>query len=567
MILFTLIRTNLLRLFGSRKSSILILLLPCLLFLLVGLAYQTSSLQSIAVSSYVQGNSAFSSSFIDNLKLRNFEVDPASDELDCISSVKLGLSRACLVFGYQDPPNITFYVDYSNMNLIGDIQGGFNDAKQDYTTRYGLNYTAQLMDRLRAAKKEVDASRPVIVTFATQQDQVNKKLDALTANLAGLTVEFDRSLPDKVASQLNSSNVVSLFKSVNTLKAKVDEEFTFAAQNVSRELDRSAIADSDKQRVKQVVYDAKERVRSASDAFRVTTELTQQDIESFRRSTESFTKNLEEAKESLIRLDNLKVDARKSIRALQADMNANLLQLIMMQNSLNKISTLSDDPLIRDSTSVYDPFPISMRPITQSSSPRLQGVYSSIMVLLLLLSGTILGSTLYVLDVQSPAKLRNSLVPMGNFTYFLGLLLSCVLLLAIQALFMMVLVIFFIGVGSWMTALIGLGILLLLCVFASALGMALGALLVSEQVACLVSTIFVLAMLLFSDVVLPLEAMPGGSALLVSYNPLTLAGDMLKRMFVFGQDIGTQSGSIGLLGLYALLAIIAFLVFSRRKPI
>lgn len=567
MVLLTLIKTNLRRLASDRGGSLVVLFLPSLLFLLAGLAYESGDVGPIPISVYVASENGFSDGFLSSLGERGFRVEKAGDELDCAQNVKLQRARGCLTFGYESPPNITFYVDYTNMHIASDIQESFNAAAGEYSDSFGQNYTVILADRLRAAKKEVDASRPVIVTFATQQDQVNKKLDAITGSLQDIKVELDPEIARSLSTKLNASNLVSLFRSINDLKTKVDSEISFAASNISRELDLSAISETDKQRIKQVMYDVKERVRNANDAFQVTTQVTQKDLDAFKSSTDQIIKDIAYAKEQMDKLDSLKSDARKSIRSLQADMNANLLQLIMMQNALNKISTLSDDPILRQAGDIYNPLPISIRPIAGSAKDPLQALYPSMMVLLLLLTGLLLGSTMFMVDAHSPAKARNAMMPVGRFTYQFGLISSAMILLLCQGLVMLGLVVFFIGIKSWIFFVYGFGILSLVSLLACLLGMAVASWFDSEEASSLLCMGLVFLFFILSDMVLPIESMPSYLAYFTAFNPLIVAGGILKRLLIFNLDLSTQVIPLMVLAASTILSGALLFFGVRRKAL
>ncbi|MEK6874146.1 MAG: ABC transporter permease [Nanoarchaeota archaeon] len=564
MIQTTLIKTNLRRLLATKATTLVILLGPLLIFILAGFAYESSQLTNIPIATYAAKPSQFTNSFISGLKSRNIHTNSYNDEQLCIDAVRKGTARACLSFGWEEPPNITFHVDYTNLYVVGEISNIFSDTNADYTTRLGINYTRQLLERLKAAKEEIEKSRPIIVTFATQQEQINRELDTITGNLGALSVELDEALPTKVSNQLNSSNVVFLFENINGLKNRIDAQFRAAAENVSKQLDASAISETDKQRIKQILEDAKERLRTTGDEFRITSELSQQDISNFKSLTDSLVKNIRKAHDELEKLDSLKFESRKAIKDLQKEMNNNLLSLILMQNTFNKISALASDTNLQNAAVGYSPLQVSIKSLLSPHEPKLKSVYPQLLVLMLLLSGTLLSSILIILERESPAQVRNQLMPVSIYEYTMANFFTIAILLFIQTSIIILLAGMFVGISSVLSIFYAILTVVIITAFATALGTAIGSLIRTEQGAIICATILILGMLMISDTFLPIETLPTGLVIATDYNPYYIAAGTMKRILLFDVDITTQIVPITILILYTLVCA-GIAIASRRR--
>ncbi|MBI4448507.1 ABC transporter permease [Candidatus Woesearchaeota archaeon] len=564
MIPTTFITTPLRRIITTRSTLIAIILGPFLIFLLAAFAFENPELQQIPITTSIEEEGSFSRSFVATLESKNFRIRPSTDQNTCIESVQSGDTRACVRI--DSSQHVTLFVDPTNTNIIAQIHNAFGDATDDYTTRAGLNYTTQLLEKLKDARAHVDASRPIITTFATQQEHVNRQLDEITGNLQTLTVDLDESLPSEVTKNLNQTNVLAMYRSVQDLRNSIDAQFRETTENVSRQLDQSAISEIDKQRIKQILADSKEGLRTTGDQFRISSELTQHDLEAFKTSTDSLVRNIQEANAQLERLDTLKAEARSNIRTLQTEMNTNLLQLILMQNALNRISSITDDTLAANPTGalgVYQPVPTRIEAVIHTKSPRLHSTYPALLALIILLAGSTLACTMALLESQSPATARNRMIPASKLSRYVGIFCATMIILIAQTSIILVLAALFVGIPS-ITALMG-GIIsiLLIAALATIVGFAIAAATTSETAGILTCIVVTMSLFLISDSFVPIEALPTGLASATHYNPYFAATQMLKHTLLLGAPLSTEWASMLTLTGYCIILI----GFSSRKTI
>src|SRR3989344_6802632 len=124
--LLCIIKKNIKLILRSRSSSLIIILGPLLVILLLGVAFNTSSLHGLKVGVYSPSYSDLSNSIVTQLKDDQFDVVKIDNEETCVGDVKNGEVHVCTIL----PPdlkvesgdrNIIFYADFSRINLVGIV--------------------------------------------------------------------------------------------------------------------------------------------------------------------------------------------------------------------------------------------------------------------------------------------------------------------------------------------------------------------------------------------------------------------------------------------------------------
>ncbi|MEK6841149.1 MAG: hypothetical protein AABX45_00970, partial [Nanoarchaeota archaeon] len=100
--LFEIIKKNIKLLIRSKSSALIVLLGPLALMLLIGLAFNTSSLFDIKVGTYSASYSELSNSIVEKLQDEQFKVVKVQDEQRCIEMIKTGELHVCTIF----PPDL-----------------------------------------------------------------------------------------------------------------------------------------------------------------------------------------------------------------------------------------------------------------------------------------------------------------------------------------------------------------------------------------------------------------------------------------------------------------------------
>src|SRR3989344_3072209 len=174
-----LVKKNAQNLIRSKAGSLVVILGPLLIIFLAGLAFDNSNVYAVKVGIYRPDNASVTARFTEQLK-DQFKVQEFASELECIDAVRNTDTAVCMRFaenfsiGVPTKNQVTFYIDYSRINLLGVIE---------------------------FTKKEVQKERDALIRLTTQNELVNKNTQDLLAELGDidLSVETEFSL-DNVTS-------------------------------------------------------------------------------------------------------------------------------------------------------------------------------------------------------------------------------------------------------------------------------------------------------------------------------------------------------------------------------
>src|SRR3989344_8325323 len=96
--LLEIIKKNIKLLIRSRSSALIVLFGPLVLMLLIGLAFNTSSLFDIKIGTYSSSYSELSNSIVNVLKDEQFKVTEVENEQKCVDMIKTGELHVCTIF-------------------------------------------------------------------------------------------------------------------------------------------------------------------------------------------------------------------------------------------------------------------------------------------------------------------------------------------------------------------------------------------------------------------------------------------------------------------------------------
>lgn len=156
----------------SKSSALIVILGPLLLISLVGLAFSSTKPYAIDVSVYADNYTNLTESLLAKLDESQFRVTKFDTNESCVNEVKVGGSNICMIF----PPdldiradttnNITFFVDYSKINLVWMVLDTISSRIQARSSEISMDLTTDLLNRLKYTETEIDKNVPAIVDLA-----------------------------------------------------------------------------------------------------------------------------------------------------------------------------------------------------------------------------------------------------------------------------------------------------------------------------------------------------------------------------------------------------------------
>ena len=181
------IKKNLKVLFRSKASALIIILGPLLVIFLAGLAFDNTNVYRVNIGVYSESYNALSESFMENLAENRFKVEKYDNEEICVDAIKDGVVHTCVIFspdftiGDQTKNEITFYIDYSRINLVYMVMETLSEKISSRSSELSLGLTTELVDTIAVAEQEIGSIKQTIVALTTQNEGIGKDTLPLTA--------------------------------------------------------------------------------------------------------------------------------------------------------------------------------------------------------------------------------------------------------------------------------------------------------------------------------------------------------------------------------------------------
>ena len=162
--LFVMIKKDFKLLTRSRASALIVLLGPLAIILLVGFAFNSSSLYNIRIASYSESYSDLSNSITSSLQDQQYSVTKVNSIELCKNGVKYGDYHICVIFpkdlniGNQDN-TITIFVDQSRTNLASLITNTITEKVASKSTELGISLTTDMLSIFEKTKKAMEEKK------------------------------------------------------------------------------------------------------------------------------------------------------------------------------------------------------------------------------------------------------------------------------------------------------------------------------------------------------------------------------------------------------------------------
>lgn len=506
----SIIAKNIMILIRSKSSALVVILGPLLIVVLVGLAFNSSSIYDVKIGVYSDSYSELSSSIIEQLDGKQYSIEKAESRDICIGKIKKSEYDMCLVFSADMAVNnnkinkITFYVDYTRVNLVYAIMDDIASKLSKTTDRLSLELTQTLVSQLDATKDELAKKISSVTALGANNRNIYTKIVNLNSKLMNVNLSYDDNMRvDNIITQLNQAKAVA------------------AAQNKSiAELDVALARANDLQtKINWAVYNIK---------------TTKEDLE----------KNSEE------------------LVGIQAVLDSDMKSIDDIKSSVSKITAGIESLNVTTAEAIAMPIQTDVQPIITEQT-FLSRLFPTFLVLILMFVCITLAVTLVLNEKNTNAYFRNFITPTRDFVFIMGTYLTCVLIVFVQIAIIIYIIRYFLSdavISNLTTSYFPLFLIASLFIL---MGMAIGYLFNSQETAILASLFVVSASLFFSNTILPLETVSGYLQWLAAINPFVLGEEILKKILVFGFSLTDVKDLLW--GLAEYIAVMAIIVYASLK--
>lgn len=509
--IFAMIKKDFKLLLRSKTSSLIVILGPLILILLLGLAFNTSSIYDIKIGTYSESYSELANNLIQNLNDQQYMTIKTDSEQKCIDKVKFGEYHVCAVFPadmqVSNEANnlIKFYVDKSKMNVAYLISGTIFSKVVSESSKISRSLTGEILSVVDSTKTTLSSNNERLSGLITKNKENAEKVVNLKTDFDALDLSLD----------VNSVNITALEKGVD----KVQNQTNLSNSNL----------------------------RPITDAI------------------DDLAIGLAILKDEVKNSISLKSRTLTSLGEIKSLITDEGIAMSNIQTDVSSVLTNINNIAVTNTENIVDPIKTTIEPVS-SEKTHLSYMFPTLIVLIIMFISLLLSSSMIMREKIAKAYFRNFITPTNDLWFLIAGYLTNMFIVMLQVLIIIGVVVYFTNITATIIVLNLLAILVVVCSVFVLVGTLIGYLFNSEETSTLGAISLGSIMLFFSSTVLPIETLPAYIREIVKYNPFVLSENLIRKVLLFGETVQTLYVPILILvGFCVVLFILSWITREVRK--
>ncbi len=560
--LFELIKKNFKLLVRAKVSSLVIFIGPLLLVSLLGLAYSQSSAFTLTASVYSESYSELSESLMTKMDNQDFRVIRQDSLESCVGSVKMKEAEACIMFPpgmevKEDSTNeITFYVDYSQINLVWVMLDVMSARVSERSEELSEELTSDLLDRMLFVEEKLHSGEATLDSIRDAGNSIRNASGTMSKGFSRLDISVDFSGIDIDDTKNVTDRISSLLSHMKAAAANMSDEVDSAVDSIegSASAAQGMINDSDVMEELDDIDDAADEVQDAVDNVTaiIDSDVTNAsgDVAAVGAALESISATLSATKSKISDVKKRRDDLLPEFERVESSIDSMISDIESLQGTLDEALQRVSVAKGKSADSIVSPITTRIEPVATQKT-HFNSLFPTLLVLIIMITGILLASTLVIVDKKSKAFFRNNFTPTSYFTFNISKYATSLAVILIQLLlFVSVSAFFFeteVLASIWMVLLL---VFLVATVFIC-IGMLVGFLFRTEETVNLAAITLVAVFLLFSSAVIPLESLPSYLQEIAAFNPFVVGELALRQSIIFHLGFSEMVGGLVILVSYA----------------
>jgi len=577
--LFNIVKKNLLFLIRSKSSSLILVYGPVILIILIGIGFNNMTIKEIRIGTYSSSYSEFSNKFIDAIKENtNFRIERMNDELSCKDGVESNKLQLCIIF----PPdmslknnvsnNVRFIVDPTRVNIVWLIMDRVSKTLEIQSSQVSLDLTKALIERINYAYKVSNDNKKSLEELKTNLTSIKKKISNDYSSLESLDLEFNpESFPiDEISYDIsNISNVISiLYTKTSGLATRVSTDTRSIISNAQSIYN----AFKDNNETKSYASKASD-IKSKAEELKSSADIIASTSESYYNTAKDamseITSKAEDIKNKLGVVD-VKFKSASMVRdSVVSDLKSNEQALSLsidsannIYNKVNSIIQKINEIEVKTPEVIVSPIKTIIEPVL-SKMTHLNYLLPSLIVIVIMFMAIMIGSTLIVVDKNSPAKFRNYVSPTDEIVFLISHYITLILFIIVQMVFVFLVLSYAFKINLFAhiwPLLLYVFIISTMFIF---VGIIIGVIFNTEETAMSASIVINIVFLLFSGIILPVEALSEKFIVINRYNPFVISDYILKQLILFNKPLPSYISDVRLLIVYSIILVALTIIISK----
>ena len=555
-----------------KGSATIIVIGPLIIVLLLGLAFSQRGSYNINVGVYSQNYTNLTNTYLKKLNIEGYSLTHLDSEKKCVDSLKHGQTDICVVF----PPNlsiepnkvneITFYADYSEINLVWMVINTLTSKVSEKTIEISESLTQEIIDQLLNTKNSLKAKINVLNALNTNQEQMKESITDIENKLQSLDLTFDISLEDVNQTTLTSSKVAS---DVSNLIKKADNLASTAnsgLDDIKSEVESLNISSSDKQDLINLIDSVKSDISQIKPEIDSLKSISENDTSKLTQLVNTITSKLNSINQRMSVASSTRNSVVNKISDIKNKINESMSEINDLNATITGIISGIDSIKILNATEIISPIKTQIKPITGKKT-HFNFVFPDLIILMIMITAILYSSTKIIREKKSSAFFRNHITPMKDTIFDISSWLTSFIVIIIQIIIFIGIAIslFKVGVGNPLPSIITIIFATTFFIF---VGMIIGYIFKTEETSMLASIAIAAIFLFFSNLILPIESMPIAISRIAKYNPFVVGSNAMKQSLIFNLPIKEIANNIYLLILYALILFMIIVglrqLFSKK---
>ena len=543
--LWLLTKKNLKLLIRSKSSALIVIFAPLLIILILGLSYNTSAQYGLNIGIYSSSFTEDVTSFISILEEEDFKVVKYETSVEeCIEDIKQGLVHTCVSLpeslNVEDnvQKEVTFHIDPSRVNLVWMIQ-------ETVKTKFNL--------KSQEISKEL--AQNILTSFISTKEGISEgqnnlnsiKEKALFASTSTQTThdslgDIDLSLSED---SISSDNVTltKILKNIGESKDLID--------NAISGINGAGIEDDE----------VRNEIKSyLSDADALLDELEGNESTSIKDLISDFETKLSATQVKMTAATSAIEGSSSDLDGVASKLQETVSAIDTLKESLAGIQTNLEEQKVTDAEIIVAPLTTKIERVSEKGT-YLNYVFPTLLILVIMFTSLLLGTSLVMMEKHSPAFLRNFFLPVRKISFIISIYFTNLILILLQIVIILGISLIFLKEVLPVLPQISLVLFIAASVF-TFLGMTVGYLFTSEETGTLASISLGSLLLFISGVVLPIETISPIFRQITLFNPFVIAEKLVREVFIFNSPLQVIWLDILLLAGYAIVLFLIILIIE-----
>ncbi|HIG93317.1 TPA: ABC transporter permease [Candidatus Woesearchaeota archaeon] len=547
-------KKNLKLLVRAKSSALVVVFAPLMIMLILGLAFNTSDKYGLTIGVYSASATEDTNSFLDALKNDQFNVITYDSSIEqCVEDIKIGAAHTCInlpaSFAIEDnkPKEITFYVDPSRINLVWMIQETLNNKLNLKSQQISQQLTTDLLTKLTDTKTKIETEGEKLAAAKEKSTAAAGSSDSLKASFGGLDLTVPTTTYDLEAPTKFKNNISAILTNGKT-----------SVSDAKKTVDSASINSSIKASINAQLALADDIFTGAINL--VTTDTEGNSFAAVSTLVQNLQTDAESTKTKLATASDTITSGVSTLADISTKLSEGSSSIDSVQTTLNEVKTNIDSQKVTEASVIASPLITKIERINADKT-YLNYLLPALLVIVIMFSSLLLGTTLVMMEKNSPAFTRNFFLPIKRITFILATYLTNLIMIAIQVAVIVVISLFFLKDVINALPYVALILFVAASLF-TFIGMAIGYLFLSEETAVLASISTGSLLMFISGVILPLESMPPLLREITSYNPFVIAEKLIRQVFIFQADLTVIWIDFLILVGYAMMLFLIILIIE-----